>query len=171
METGSGHAAFDALLERMERNGVCAPGERAGCAEEEIDALEARYGVRVPTFYRRYLAEMGHDAGRLFRHDHTRTTYRDVLEMTAEERGLWSDYAPPWELPADALIISSRQGDYFHFIRCDGGADSPVWLYDVYRWALKETSRGIVQWLEGWCAEAERAIAHGYFGDVRGAGG
>jgi hypothetical protein len=165
-------AAFDALLARMERTGVCRPDERVGCTAEEIAALEARYGVRLPATYRRYLETMGHDAGRLFRHDpSSQTRYRHVLEMTAAERALWSDYDPPWELPADALLVFGREGDWFDFIRCDGGGDAPVWKYDVYRWELRETSPGVVAWLERWCAAAETAIAEGYFGPVRGGAG
>lgn len=166
-DTTAGGDAFDALLVRMERNGVCAPHERVGCTPAEIAALEARYGLRLPATYRRYLETMGHDAGRLFRHDpSSRTRYRHVLEMTAQERELWSDYDPPWELPPDALLIWDREGDWFDFIRCDGGDDSPVWKYDVYRWELRESRPGVVAWLEGWCRDAEAAIADGYFGPV-----
>jgi len=164
METMS--SGFDALLARMERNGVCRPEERVGCTAEEIAALEAAYGVRLPASYRRYLSEMGHDAGRLFRHDHTEAHYGEVLTLTARERELWPDYAPPWTLAANTLLISQREGDYFSFIHCDDEVDSPVWVYDVYRWTITRSAPGVVAWLEAWCSEAELAISHGYFGRI-----
>lgn len=152
------------LLARMERTGVASPAELRGCTPEEIAVLEARYGVRLPATYRRYLEAMGHDSGRLFRHDHYWAAYTQALTLTGEHRELAEDPKEcPLVLPEDALIVGERQGDVFAYIRCTDPRDSPVWWFDIYRWTPKESHPTVLAWLDSWCTEAEEAIAHGYF--------
>ncbi len=82
---------FDLLLQRMERSKVATSSHVVGCTEQEIASLEARYGLRLPATYARYLRVMGHKSGRLFTSDHMAVSFRHVLEMTAEERLAWND--------------------------------------------------------------------------------
>lgn len=162
---------FRRLLRRMERSSVALPSQLVGCSEQEIAALEARYGFQLPASYTQYLRVMGHKSGRLFTSDHMAVFYRYVLTMTAEEREGWATCkdeegsSPPlgFTLPADALLIAGRLGSQFEFIRCQGQDDSPVWGFNIWDWQLRESSPSVLAWLERWCGEAERAIASGYF--------
>lgn len=154
------------LLARMAVSGVAVAGDLVGCTPEEIAALEARYGVRLPHTYRRFLEVMGRHAGRLFQHDSTLAFYPDVRGLTAEYReGYEDDPEVPGALvlPPDALIIAEREGDYFDFIRCTDPHDSPVWKFDVYRWTPVERHASVPGFLEAWCEAAEWAIGQGYF--------
>ncbi|HVL12936.1 MAG TPA: SMI1/KNR4 family protein [Gemmata sp.] len=163
---------FSRLLSRLETSHVVAPADLVGCTPGEIAVLEARYGVRLPLTYRRYLEVMGHRAGRLFTCDHAAVAYSDVLAMTAEQRQLWAEEVQAgngngpssgFELPADALLIFGRLGEQFEFIRCGGQEDSPVWYFNTWEWQVRESAPSVLAWLESWCAEAEGAIASGYF--------
>jgi hypothetical protein len=158
---------FARLLSRLEASRVAAPADLAGCTPGEIEALEARYGVQLPQTYRRYLEVMGHRSGRLFACDHAAVFYPYALAMTAEQRRLWSEdgRGPPsgFELPRDALLIFGRLGEQFEFVRCDGQDDSPVWYFNTWEWQVRESAPSVLAWLEDWCAEAEGAIASGYF--------
>ncbi|WP_439622547.1 SMI1/KNR4 family protein [Gemmata sp.] len=166
-------ARYDQLLRRMERSGVATPEQLVGCCASEIAALEATYSLKLPRSYRRYLEVMGHSSGKLFTHDHMAVTYPYVLEMTREEHQRWARWreergrhtAPPpeFEFPADGLLIAGRLGEQFNFIRCSGQEDAPVWYLHNYRWQMRETDASVLGWLEGWCKEAEDAIASGYF--------
>ena len=68
-------------------------------------------------------------------------------------------------LPADALVILGRLDAHFHFIRCEHKEDSPVWELDESSWQLppRPVHVSLLDWLELWCEEAERAIRDGYF--------
>jgi len=168
---------FARLLRRLGASRVAAPAELVGCTAGEIAALEARYGVRLPRAYRRYLEVMGHRSGRLFTCDHAAVFYPNVLAMTAEKRHQWaqaqaedgSGPPPEFELPVDALLIYGRLGEQFEFISCGGQDDSPVWYFNTCDWQVRQTESSVLAWLESWCTEAERAIASGYF-DVYPAG-
>lgn len=162
---------FKRLLQRMEESDVATLSQLVGCSEQEVAALEARYGLRLPESYTLYLRMMGHKSGRLFTCDHMAVFYRDVLEMTAEERLMWAECQsedgsgppPEFHLPADALLIASRLGDQFQFLRCNGQDDSPVWYFNIWEWQMQESHPSVIAWLECWCVEAENAIASGYF--------
>src|SRR5215475_15319535 len=73
---------FNGLLARLAASNVATTQDRQGCTAAEIAGLEARYRIRLPASYRRYLELMGHRSGRLFTCDHMAVFYRDVLEMT-----------------------------------------------------------------------------------------
>ncbi len=162
---------FRRLLQRMERSNVASPSQLTGCSEQEVAALEARYGLRLPEIYTLYLRVMGHKSGRLFTCDHMAVFYRHVLTMTADERQSWAECnaedgsgpPPAFALPADALLIAGRLGDQFQFIRCHGQEDSPVWYFNTWEWQVRESDPSVLAWLETWCGESERAIAEGYF--------
>ncbi len=161
---------FKRLLQRMEESHVATLSQLVGCSEQEVTALEARYGLRLPESYTLYLRVMGHKSGRLFTCDHMAVFYRHVLEMTAEQRQSWADCeaedssrSPAFHLPVDALIIASRLGDQFEFIKCNGQDDSPVWYFNTWEWDVRESHPSILAWLECWCGEAESAMASGYF--------
>src|SRR5262245_47702847 len=121
----------------MERSGVASLSQLVGCSNEEVAALEVRYGLRLPKSYALYLQVMGHKSGRLFTCDHMAVYYHDVLEMTARQQQMWAERRvddgsgppPEYNLAPDALLIASRLGDQFEFIRCHGQDDSPVWYF------------------------------------------
>jgi len=162
---------FQRLLQRMEWSAVAALSQLVGCSEQEVSALEVRYGIRLPQTYTLYLRVMGHKSGRLFTSDHMAVFYRYVLEKTAEERQTWLECnaedgsGPPseFDLPPDALLIAGRLGDQFEFIRCSGQEDSPVWYFNTWEWQVRESHPSVLAWLECWCGEAENAFASGYF--------
>jgi hypothetical protein len=164
---------FDRLLRRMIGSGVATLDQVVGCTSSEIAALEAKYSLRLPQSYRRYLEVMGHRSGRLFTHDHMAVTYPYVLVMTRDQRQLWAKWrqeagrhpAPPPEFafPDDALLIAGRLGEQFSFILCGGQDDVPVWYLNNYRWETREMHGSVLEWLECWCEGAEQAIASGYF--------
>jgi hypothetical protein len=162
---------FDRLLTRMEQSAVASRQELVGCSASEIAALESQYELKLPHSYRRYLEVMGHNSGRLFKHDHLAVTYSYVLKMTANELHRWTERnaadgsGPPkeFEFPKDALLIAGRLGEQFEYIRCHGQDDAPVWYLNNYSWQTKEWHPSVLDWLECWCEAAEDAIARGYF--------
>jgi hypothetical protein len=162
---------FETFLRRLASAGVAQRSDLRGCSHAEIAALEARYAVRLPDTYRRYLELMGHSSGRLFTHDHMAVFYRYVLEITGEMRHVRltqhsnpDDPPPPgFAIPDDAIFIAARLGASWEFIRCTSDADSPVWQFDEGRWTIVQSHASVLDWLNAWCTAAEDAIADGYF--------
>ena len=167
-EAGMRSDPLDALFQRMQRTGVVLPAQLVGCTPAQIRRLESRYGLTLPSTYRRFLSVMGRKSGRLFAHDWLEVHYDSVLKLTAQVPGIvrdWGEIAPEWAsfaLPDKALVILYRDmSDDFHFIRCDREDDSAVWHFspDVPR--PRQLRKSVVGWLRGWCEEAERVIADG----------
>jgi hypothetical protein len=160
-----GKDVFDALLARMASSGVVTAADLKSCTQAEIRRLEARYKVRLPAAYERFLKAMGHRSGRLFTHDWVDTDYPYVLEATAELRGLLAESAPHFELPADALVILGRDGEQFNFIRCDRPEDSAVWALDLgaTRVRGRRFRPSVLGWVRAWAAEAAEVVASGWY--------
>ena len=166
---------FKRLLERMEKSNVASLAQLVGCSEQEITALEAKYNLQLPRTYTVFLRVMGHKSGRLFKCQHLEASYSDVFTMTLDHREMCvecraEDGIPPQDfaLPSDGLLIANSLGDQFEFIRCNGQDDSPVFYFNHWRWQIQESHPSIIDWLEGWCEQVERAIANGYFEFWRG---
>jgi hypothetical protein len=155
----------------MERSGVASLSQLVGCSNQEVAALEVRYGLCLPKSNALYLQVMGHKSGRLFTCDLMAVFYHYVMEMTAEQQRTWAESnaedgsgpPPEFNLAPDALLIAGRLGDQFEFIRCHGQDDSPVWYFNTWEWKVRESNPSVLAWLETWCGESERAIASGYF--------
>src|ERR1700681_3370538 len=105
---------LDALLGRMQRSGVGSPAELVGCAPAQIRRLESRYGVTLPSTYRRFLSAMGRKSGRLFAHDWLEVQYDSVSRLTARVPEIvrdWAEISSEWSsfaLPDKALVILYR---------------------------------------------------------------
>jgi hypothetical protein len=159
------------LLQRLEGSKIASICELVGCSENEIAILESRYGLCLPQSYRWYLGIMGHQSGRLFKCDHMALSYPFVLDLTARQRQTWAERTaeggsgppPSFQLPSDSLLIASRLGDQFEFIRCNDPDDSPVWYFNNWDWQTQEAHPTILAWLESWCEECEEAITDCYF--------
>ena len=156
---------FNSLLSRMDRSSIASVSELVGCSADEISVLESKYGIRLPSNYRRYLELMGHKSGRLFTCDHAAVFYEYVLNTTADFHSGLYELEPPssFVLPADAFFINCRLGDYFEFIRCNEADESSVHCFNSWDWNIIESDPSVVNWLESWCAMAENAIATGYY--------
>ncbi|WP_029630048.1 SMI1/KNR4 family protein [Zavarzinella formosa] len=153
---------FASILKRMQRSGVAEPSGLLGCTPAQIQRLETRYGVTLPATYRRFLELMGRKSGRLVTHDHLDIQYDYVVKATAGFPKLL-DESSSFTLPADALIILGRDGDQFHYIRCDHPEDSAVWYVNLDDLKPRQVRKSVVGWVRSWCQEAEQAIADGYY--------
>ncbi|TWU01097.1 SMI1/KNR4 family protein [Stieleria varia] len=156
---------FDRFLLRLDRDEIARRTSLVGCTDVEIVALESKYGVALPSTYRSYLTEMGHNSGRLLTHDHYAATYPHVLDMTAqcrEDRNEFPECGLP-VLPPDALVIAGRLGEQFLMIRCSAPDDSPVWCFNEHDDEVKESFRSVLDWLESLADEAKCAILGGYY--------
>jgi SMI1-KNR4 cell-wall len=157
---------FDDLLARMVKSSVATSDDLKGCTPKEITAIEKRYGLVLPTSYRRYLELMGHRSGKLFTSDHMAVFYSHVIELTDEFATCPYTRAPAsFELPPDAFLIAARLGAAWQFIRCSNIDDSSVWYFDENDWIIKEAQHSVLDWLNTWCGIAQDAIAIGYFKD------
>ncbi len=161
--------SIEQFIDRCEMTAIAGPFLRQGCSEGEIRALETKYDVRLPRTYRVFLEVMGKLPGRLFQHDHTLATYRDVLtltEMMPREVALEQPEKypePPQFLLPGGLIIASRLLEANWIIRCDDSEDSPVWYVDTNDFEFHTSHDSVVEWLYGWLWEAEEAVKSGWY--------
>jgi hypothetical protein len=138
--------------------GIAEPHELSGLSEEEIGALERRYGI-FPDSYRQILAAIGHDAGALF--DPTEFwllgTQLDRINALGQQAvRTWREDGMSHTVPDDVFFIACRYQQMFNFLRLGGATDSPVWLFDDDQGRIVETSESVWGWIEAFVEDARR---------------
>lgn len=167
--------SINSVLRRLHDSGIAKRDELQGCSQTEIQALEDKYNIQLPSSYNDYLKMMGHKSGRLFTSDHMAVFYPFVLDLTfdfrqerlEEQTAKGDPYCPlppdSFELPQNSLLIASRLDASWEFIHCAGQDDSAVWYFDETDWKITQSHSSLWLWLECWCGIAENAIKSGYF--------
>ena len=159
---------FDALVRRLERAEVALPSDLGGCSSSEIAAIEARYGLRLPATYRRFLEVMGQRSGWLFAAEQVLVHYDSILTLTEELRDhlALDDQELVAKIPPDAFFVLTTGDDVDLFIRCGEAEDSPVYALNRAERSIEVAYSSVTEWLEGACEYAEEAIADGWFDAV-----
>jgi len=111
------------LLEQLEAEGLCKPGEVRGCTEEEIEWLEQKVGLCLPLAYKSYLRAMGKGAGDLF--VGTDIFLLQVPGLSADAADVLRELDPSLQLPPDAFVFGSHQGYIFYYLRTLPPEDNP----------------------------------------------
>ncbi len=164
---------FQTFLDRMAQYDIADRSVLRGCRPDEIEALEQKLGVRLPSVYREYLLLMGRKSGRLFAHDHLAVFYPHVQTATDDALSWYvhqkwmKDRVPPvpdaFEWPDEGVFIQSRLGEDWHFIRCTDAGDSPVWMIDGTNWEIRQVHASVQDWLSDNMDACRAAIEAGYF--------
>ena len=154
--------SIDEIIARADQAGLLSSRPLRGCARSEIEYLEHKYGLRLPSGYRRFLELAGHESGLLFRWDYLAVSFEHVSGLTEDEQArLREDGSPP--LPADAFIICGRLSEQFEFIRTEQGDASPVWYYAEWKPSPTINYSSFAEWLAAKLERAIKAQASGYF--------
>ncbi|MEH1794335.1 MULTISPECIES: SMI1/KNR4 family protein [unclassified Nostoc] len=152
------------LRERLFTSGIVKnEQELQGCTSEEIAYIESKYGV-LPRTYREILSLLGHSAGKLVSRsefefyfdqiiDHNEWHRESLLEAIAEGDECTT-------LPDNAFCICARNGDPW-FIIADGQDDCSVYFLHDDCITIKEASKSVMDWIEGFVEEAEYWIRRG----------
>lgn len=155
---------IDRLRARLVSSGIAGAADLRGCRDEEIAALEARYG-RFPASYRAILGLIGHGAGGLV-DDQEFQMFFDQLDAVndgvrahlAEAAAAGEAVAQP---PPNAFFISARYLEHQSCLIADGGEDSPVWTYSETMDRLTRTHDSVWDWMMGFVADAEFWVGTG----------
>ncbi|MEH2049386.1 SMI1/KNR4 family protein [Nostoc sp.] len=137
--------------------------ELQGCTPEEIAYIESKYGV-LPRTYRQILGLLGHSAGKLVSRsefefyfdqiiDHNEWRRQSLLESIAEGDKCIT-------LANNAFCICARNGDPW-FIIANGQDDCCVYFLHEDCITIKESSKSIMDWIEGFVEDAEYWISRG----------
>jgi hypothetical protein len=120
------NAWLDEYVRRLAALNVAGEGDLTGCTEAELDAIEAEFRFRLPSFYRLTLLRFGKNAGRLV----------DVSEMdfyypsfTAVNRRIRSGQTPT-SVPSNGLVVRSRYDEVFEYVLDGSGDDAVVYFLD-----------------------------------------
>ena len=134
------------------------PGEVVGCAVAEIDDFERRFGRRLPSAYRLFLATMGARLGEVL--VGSDFVFADVENAREAARWLLVDEAMP-ALPTDAFVFCAHQGYQFLYFRTfDDDPDPCVYYYLEGAYEYREVAKAFSAWLEATVEEeCLRAVA------------
>ncbi|BBD66811.1 hypothetical protein NIES4072_59130 [Nostoc commune NIES-4072] len=152
------------LRERLFTSGIVTnEQELQGCTSEEIAYIESKYGV-LPKTYREILGLLGHSAGKLVRGSEFEFYFERLIKMNEWQReSLLESIAEGDEcttLPDNAFCICALHGDPW-FIIADGQDDSCVYFLHDDCITIKEASKSVMDWIEGFVEQAEYLINRG----------
>lgn len=97
--------------------------DSAGCTAEELSVLETEIGTPLPASYRLFLSKLGHGMDDFLSCDHMTFQYGFVLETARNNSASFREHA---DLPADAVVIMTRMGDWTAFYRSNARAKDPA---------------------------------------------
>ncbi|HYW14293.1 MAG TPA: SMI1/KNR4 family protein [Longimicrobium sp.] len=144
--------------------GIAMEADLAGCSAGEIDALEQRYGT-LPASYRQVLALIGHGAGRLVDRaefwiyaDQTGRIHEQVQAYLAEVRAEGGEVP---DIPADAVFISARYGEWPHFVRAGSAPDAAVHVFNYDDESIAKAYDSVWDWIADFVADAQFFLALG----------
>lgn len=124
-----------------------------GCTDADISAILQAHGLsQMPHVYEEWLRQYGRGPGRdpIF-HRQGGTAYMPgVLENSAEARTIMAGMPTSYELPPNALVVSTWQGYMFEFVVIDEDDDPPLLVYiEGEGDAQQQGSRTLSNWLAG----------------------
>ena len=141
---------------KLKESGLAAPGEIHGCTPEQISALEAQTGVRLPSAYRSFLRTMGERAGEFL--VGTDWTFRNLVGLkTAAERLLKRNRVEATPLSASSFVFAMHQGYQFLYFDAAASADPPVFLFLDSESGPRKVFESFSEWLDR-CVDDEIAI-------------
>ncbi|MEH2322576.1 MAG: SMI1/KNR4 family protein [Nostoc sp.] len=151
------------LRERLFTSGIVKDEqELQGCTPEEIAYIESKYGV-LPRTYREILGLLGHSAGKLVRGLEFEFYFDQLLKMNEWQQEVILESIAEGEectrLPENAFCICALHG-YPWFIIADGQDDCYVYFLgddDI----IKESSKSVMDWIEGFIEQVEYLIKRG----------
>ena len=108
-----GCQVVDDIQQQMVGGRFASADSIVGCTEDEIQALEKKYDIRLPSIYRAFLGRMGHRAGDFL--VGTNWTHRDLSDLRSAGEELIGEAATAYRLPADAFVFAMHQGYSFLF--------------------------------------------------------
>ena len=117
----------ETLISTVVNAGVCKSSDIQGATEDEVVALEKRFGARMPEQYREFLLAIGHGAGCLFLG--TDIFISSVARLKEEATALLEENREEVQLGEDVLVFSMHHGYEFMYFRMSEGSDPPVYQY------------------------------------------
>ncbi|MEH1824710.1 MAG: SMI1/KNR4 family protein [Nostoc sp.] len=137
--------------------------ELQGCTPEEIAYIESKYGV-LPRTYREILGLLGHSAGKLVSRSEFEFYFDQLIKMNEWQQKIILESIAEGEecttLPDNAFCICARNGDPW-FIIANGQDDCSVYFLHDDGITIKESSKSVMDWIEGFVEDAEYWINRG----------
>lgn len=134
-------------------------------AEPRVAALEARYGIRIPEDFRRYLIEVAASIGEAMSDDDLMTWHGLAgVRSLPEELAAISNEPPPPK-PSDNPAIAAEEGSYLFF------ADYMIWCWGWAVCCSDGPNRGRVAFIsdcDGFVADSFTAFVQAYVRDPSG---
>jgi len=96
------------------------------CTASEVEALEAKIGLKLPAAYREFLLLMGHGAGKYMLGSDCFYRHLDAIHKGALE--LIEEHELP-EMPPNAFVFWMHQGYMFAYFLIDDNPDPHVYFF------------------------------------------
>jgi hypothetical protein len=116
-----------------------------GCSEQEVEALERKFGLRLPASYRAFLRLCGREMGPFCRG--TDMFYPAIEDGRGGLVELLAEGQVHFELSSDEFVFMSHQGYVYCFFSCSDGHDPPVRQYVELDEAPKVVAGSFTGWL------------------------
>ena len=121
---------------------------QAGCSEREIARLESKFGVRLPSPYRKFLSRFGRDRDASSVLSGSDYFVPVLFELRAWADELLQENGSPFQLHPKDFVVLMHQGYQFFYFRADGTSDDPpVFFYFEGREQPEQKFSTVSEWL------------------------
>jgi hypothetical protein len=138
--------ALETAKRKLLDAGLAGPNSFAGCTEEEVQSIEARFSIRLPKCYRDFLVVMGRTAGEFL--VGTDYSFPKMLEFRKGAEELIQTCQSNFKLSSTAFVFMFHQGYTFLFFDCHGDPDDPpVLMFTETGNEPREVANSFSSWL------------------------
>jgi hypothetical protein len=131
---------------------LASPAEIRGCTSEEVDTVERREAVKLPTLYKEFLLKMGKGAGQFLKGTDIFYEHLPRLRGWAEESLRESNSS--FQLSKSFFVFGSHQGYEFMLLELrPNNEDPPVWIYSEGAKIPVQKWPGFSMYLQAVCVE------------------
>lgn len=115
--------------EKLINVGLAKNNEIIGVSIDDINFVEKKFSIELPTVYKDFLAVMGRNAGKLA--EDIDFYFPRIIELKNEAEEMIEDKHDAFYLPVKSFVFSAYQGFQYHYFICDGKNDPEVYrLFD-----------------------------------------
>ena len=133
-----------AAIARLTDAGLVQADQLKGCAQADIETIQAKYDLKLPATYRDFLTFMGRSAGKFLMG--TDYLFPDVLTLREQADRLLRECEVKATLGKEDFVFAAHQGYQFLFFNSRSSPDPEIFLYEEGEADFRSVADSFSKW-------------------------